>query len=81
MGYLKLIDFGLSKKTTKRTYTLCGTPEYIAPEILLHKGHSQAVDWWCFGILMFEMISGYCPFTDDLPMNIYSNILSKKIKF
>jgi serine/threonine protein kinase len=55
---LKLTDFGFAKVVLTRTYTLCGTPEYIAPEILLNKGHGKAVDWWALGILIYEMIHG-----------------------
>jgi len=51
-----------------RTYTLCGTPEYIAPEVLLNKGHGKAVDWWTLGILIYEMIVGQPPFCDEEPM-------------
>lgn len=60
-GYLKLTDFGFAKYCDSRTYTLCGTPEYLAPEILLNKGHGKPVDWWCLGILIYEMLAGnYC---------------------
>jgi serine/threonine protein kinase len=57
-GYLKLTDFGFAKVVKNRTYTVCGTPEYIAPEILLNKGHGKPVDWWALGILIFEMVHG-----------------------
>ena len=80
-GYLKLIDYGFAKVVTKRTYTICGTPEYIAPEILLNKGHSKPVDWWTFGILIYEMHAGYAPFTDDDPMNIYKKIINTKPRY
>jgi len=80
-GYLKLTDFGFAKKLEGRTYTLCGTPEYLAPEILLQKGHGKAVDWWCLGILIYEMLVGIDPFSDDEPMAVYQNILRGKIKF
>lgn len=60
-GYLKLTDFGFAKFIEGRTYTLCGTPEYLAPEILLNKGHGKPVDWWCLGILIYEMLAGTKP--------------------
>ena len=80
-GYLKLIDFGFAKVCTKRTYTICGTPEYIAPEILLNQGHGKPVDWWTLGILLYEMLAGYPPFQDDDPMNIYRKIINTKPKY
>lgn len=86
-GYLKLTDFGFAKIVDGRTYTLCGTPEYLAPEILLNKGrrdwqgHGKAVDWWTLGILLYEMIAGIDPFNDDDPMAIYQKILKGKVVF
>ena len=80
-GYLKLTDFGFAKICLKRTYTLCGTPEYIAPEILLNKGHGKPVDWWTFGILLYEMLAGFPPFNDEDPMGIYQKILKCKVRF
>lgn len=80
-GFLKLTDFGFAKIIEGRTYTLCGTPEYLAPEILLQKGHGKPVDWWCLGILIYEMLVGIDPFSDDEPMAVYQNILRGKIKF
>lgn len=87
-GYLKLTDFGFAKFLEGgRTYTLCGTPEYLAPEILLNKGHGKPVDWWTLGILIYEMLAGYFdyigidPFNDEDPMGIYQKILKGKVKF
>ena len=83
-GYLKLTDFGFAKQLDSekaKTYTLCGTPEYLAPEIILNKGHGKAVDWWTLGILLFEMLVGIDPFSDDEPMKTYQKILKGKINF
>ena len=80
-GYIKISDFELSKKIEDRTYTICGTPGYLAPEIILNKGYGFSVDWWAFGILLYEMICGVDPFADEDPMKIYENILEGKIKF
>jgi serine/threonine protein kinase len=80
-GYLKLTDFGFAKICETRTYTLCGTPEYLAPEILMNKGHGKPVDWWTFGILLYEMIAGIDPFNDEDPMLVYQKIIKGKIKF
>jgi len=82
-GYLKITDFGFSKIVTYKTFTLCGTPEYIAPEVLLNKGHGKGVDWWTLGILIYEMIAGEPPFIaeDDDPIRIYQQVLSGTIRF
>jgi serine/threonine protein kinase len=80
-GYLKLTDFGFAKIIEGRTYTLCGTPEYLAPEILTNKGHGKGVDWWTLGVIIYEMIAGIDPFNDEDPMSIYKNILKGEVKF
>lgn len=59
-GYVKLIDFGFAKYIghSSRTWTFCGTPEYVAPEVILNKGHDRAVDYWALGILIYELLTG-----------------------
>lgn len=63
-GHISLTDFGLSKEALndQKTYSFCGTVEYMAPEVINRKGHSMAADWWSFGVLMFEMLTGALPF-------------------
>ena len=64
-GYAKITDFGLSKENicdNKSTFSFCGTPEYLAPEIINKVGHGKAVDWWSLGALIYEMLTGLPPF-------------------
>ncbi|GLE00573.1 hypothetical protein PINS_up009330 [Pythium insidiosum] len=82
-GYAKLVDFGFAKKLRGKTYTLCGTPEYLAPEIILGIGHGVAVDSWGLGVLLYEMIMGASPFAakDEDHLSICRNILQENIRF
>ncbi|XP_072393988.1 cGMP-dependent protein kinase, isozyme 2 forms cD4/T1/T3A/T3B isoform X3 [Diabrotica undecimpunctata] len=76
-GYVKLVDFGFAKKlqTGRKTWTFCGTPEYVAPEVILNKGHDISADYWSLGVLMFELLTGTPPFTGSDPMRTYNIIL------
>jgi len=76
-GYVKLVDFGFAKVIGpgRKTWTFCGTPEYVAPEIILNKGHDFTADYWSMGILIFELLTGSPPFTASDPMKTYNIIL------
>lgn len=76
-GYVKIVDFGLAKKVKDgKTWTWCGTPDYLAPEIILNEGHDWAVDYWALGVLLIELTTGDAPFADDNPMEVYQKILA-----
>jgi len=79
-GYLKLVDFGFAKKIESRTFTFCGTPDYLAPEILSHAGHNHAVDWWTLGVLSYEMMHGEPPFVEDDQMATFKRIAALDYK-
>lgn len=83
-GYIKLVDFGFAKFVRDRTYTLCGTPEYLAPELVLGRGHDRGVDYWALGVLLYEQVAGYSPFADRThndQMVICKNILRGVVEF
>ncbi|XP_028177456.1 cAMP-dependent protein kinase catalytic subunit 1-like [Ostrinia nubilalis] len=79
-GYIKLCDFGFCKVLKKKTWTLCGTPEYLAPEVIMSKGYSFPVDWWALGVLIFEMQAGHPPFFASDPSKLYEKILEGSYK-
>eukprot|EP01083_Nonionella_stella_P054990 145156_1 len=82
-GYIKLCDLGFAKRLDKtgRTYTLCGTPDFLPPEIVMGMGHGKGVDWWTLGIITYEMLVSYPPFYAEDNVQIYRNIVSGKISF
>jgi serine/threonine protein kinase len=86
-GHIKLTDFGLSKIVTnieEKSFTICGTLQYIAPEIISGEGYNESVDWWSLGIIMYEMLTGKLPFKfnfDNQEEQNDLNIYDKKIKF
>jgi len=74
MGYCKLTDMGLAKVTTQQTYTLVGTPDYMAPEVINCTGHNKSVDWWMLGVLLFELLVGRPPFEADSTEKVYEAV-------
>jgi len=83
-GHIILTDFGISKEglaaDNDRTSTFCGTPEYLAPEVLEGKGYTKAVDWWSFGTLMYEMMTGLPPFYSSDVQQMYFKIMHAKLE-
>jgi len=82
-GYLKLIDFGMAKmlKGNEKATSFCGTPEYLAPEIITGEGHNRAADWWSYGILIFEMLCGIPPFYCENTERMYDLITNAELRF
>ncbi|KAH8298574.1 hypothetical protein KR044_012149 [Drosophila immigrans] len=83
-GHVKLVDFGLSKEgVTDRhtTRTFCGTPNYMAPEIVSYDPYSTTADWWSYGVLLYELMAGQAPFEGDDDSAVFRNIKDKKAVF
>merc|ERR1711972_1259256 len=85
-GYLKLIDFGMAKKLEEgktKTFTMMGTPHYMAPEVMRGHGYGTEVDIWSFGVMLYEFVCGYLPFADDLedPTEVCTAVLKDAMSF
>lgn len=84
-GNVRLTDFGLSKEGvldhSSGANSFCGTPEYIAPEVLLRQGHGRAVDWWSLGALLYEMIAGLPPFYSRNREMMFEKIMKAELTF
>ncbi|KAJ3083179.1 hypothetical protein HK102_001216 [Quaeritorhiza haematococci] len=80
-GHIKIADFGFAKVVTDVASTFCGTPAYMAPEIVLKFRYTKAVDWWSFGIVTYELLAGYTPFYSSNQLEIYENIISGEMKW
>lgn len=82
-GYIKIVDLGFAKVILDKSYTFCGTPNYLAPEIIMSKGHGHPVDYWSLGVLMFELLAGRSPFfaPGEAQMAMFKRIVMVKYYF
>ncbi|XP_003245439.1 serine/threonine-protein kinase N isoform X3 [Acyrthosiphon pisum] len=83
-GYVKIADFGLCKEGMgygDRTGTFCGTPEFLAPEVLTETSYTRSVDWWGLGVLIFEMLVGESPFPGDDEEEVFDSIVNDEVRY
>eukprot|EP00210_Caulerpa_lentillifera_P000821 g794.t2 len=82
-GYVKITDFGFAKRMLLggKTYTLCGTPEYLAPELVTQTGHTFTADWWALGVLLYELATGQPPFYDEDRVKMFKKICDVRYSF
>uniref|UniRef100_A0AC34F986 Uncharacterized protein n=1 Tax=Panagrolaimus sp. ES5 TaxID=591445 RepID=A0AC34F986_9BILA len=73
-GHIKLTDFGFAKEIHNKSYTVCGTPEYLAPEVISRRGHNHSVDWWSLGVLIYELMTGITPFPGNSAAEVQKSI-------
>lgn len=83
-GYIRITDFGLSKKGVtglKDAQSICGTPEYLAPEVILKTGHGKPVDWWTFGCFLYEILTGVPPYYTSSKEDLFEKIKFEQPRF
>ncbi|XP_010801605.1 serine/threonine-protein kinase N2 isoform X3 [Bos indicus x Bos taurus] len=83
-GFVKIADFGLCKEGMgygDRTSTFCGTPEFLAPEVLTETSYTRAVDWWGLGVLIYEMLVGESPFPGDDEEEVFDSIVNDEVRY
>jgi len=84
VGYIRITDFGLSKKGVtglKDAQSICGTPEYLAPEVILKQGHGKPVDWWTFGCFLYEILTGVPPYYTTSKDDLFEKIKFEQPRF
>lgn len=81
-GHIRISDFGVAKvlRGNARTWTICGTPHYLCPEMVTNSGHGKGADWWAIGVLIYEMLMGYPPYDHDNLISLYEMIAHPRTK-